>query len=125
MRVEPDGAELLKVAREALLGELLPNVPESSRYAARMIANAMAIAARELEAGIRPEDELDRLRRLLPGWTSAPEVRAACRDGEAQLAKAIRGGRLDSQAAEVRRHLRATTRERLAVSNPRVLPGPR
>jgi len=51
----PDGIELLQVARQALLEDVLPALPPGQRYNARMVANAMAIARRELEwgAGLR------------------------------------------------------------------------
>ncbi len=124
MRVEPAGAELLQLARDALLVELLPKLPESNRYAARMVANAMAIAAREMQAQCRVEDEVERLRGLLPGWAPPAEASEACRDGAKRLAEALREGRLDSRTHDVLLHLRATTRERLAVSNPRALPKP-
>ena len=47
----PDATELLAIARSTLLEKLLPSVPEDLRYDALMIANAMAIAAREHAAG--------------------------------------------------------------------------
>jgi uncharacterized protein DUF6285 len=127
MRVEPSAAELLRLAREQLLEELLPQLPESSRYAARMAANAMAIAARELDgAGADPEQELARLRSLLPEWEPEQTARdGAVREGTTLLAAAIRAGRFDSPEAHKRlaEHLRKTTEERLAVSNPRILVG--
>lgn len=46
----PDGAELLKTARDTLLQQILPAVGSEQRYNTRMIANAMAIARRELES---------------------------------------------------------------------------
>ena len=42
-----DAEDLMATARDALLNELLPALPKDRRYAALMIANAMAIAARE------------------------------------------------------------------------------
>lgn len=100
MRVDPGGAELLRVARAELLERLLPLLPAAEHYAARMIANAMAIAARELDA---------------------PERRPI---DAARLAREIRAGRHDlSQPIE--EGLREFTRARLAVSNPRVLDAPR
>ncbi|MFQ3623919.1 MAG: hypothetical protein SNJ73_10265, partial [Acetobacteraceae bacterium] len=42
----PGPSELLSVARSTLLEEVLPALPEPQRLAARMVANAMAIAAR-------------------------------------------------------------------------------
>jgi len=100
MRVRPDGAELLRVARAELLERLLPQLPASHHYAARMVANAMAIAAREMTAPASDGDE-------------APD-----------LAAGIRAGRHDGSAATLER-LRSLTRERLAVSNPRLLEGSR
>lgn len=48
---QPSGADLLSVARETLLDSLLPSVPRGEHYNARMIANAMAMAQRELTHG--------------------------------------------------------------------------
>jgi hypothetical protein len=125
MRIEPSAAELLRMARETLLAELLPRLPESAHYAARMAANAMAIAARELDgAGGDAGEELRRLRSLMPEWnpTAASEAQAL-REGTALLAAAIRAGRFDSAPPRERvsAHLKTTTEERLAVSNPRAL----
>jgi len=50
----PNGAALLALARDVLLGELLPFLPEERRLDARLVANAMAIAEREVEAGDTP-----------------------------------------------------------------------
>ncbi|MDB5381037.1 MAG: hypothetical protein JWO26_669 [Rhodospirillales bacterium] len=46
MHEPPDAANLLETARALLLAELLPALPEAQKMNARMIANAMAIAAR-------------------------------------------------------------------------------
>jgi len=96
MKVEPAGAELLRVARASLLESLLPLLPAESHYTARMVANAMAIVARELEQ---------------PSAASVPDA--------ARLASEIREGRHD--AGEIAALLREITRARLAVSNPRLL----
>lgn len=48
MNNRPYGNELLEVARRTLLDELLPLLPPEKTYEALMVANAMAIAAREL-----------------------------------------------------------------------------
>jgi|KBSMisStandDraft_5_1062788.scaffolds.fasta_scaffold1342933_2 hypothetical protein len=96
MKVEPAGVELLRVARASLLESLLPLLPAESHYTARMVANAMAIAARELEQ---------------PSAASVPDA--------ARLAREIREGRHD--AGEIAALLREITRARLAVSNPRLL----
>ena len=108
MRDTPDGADLLGLARAVLTGELLAELPESARYRARMVANAMAIAARETRDGARvreaeravlaalygetpsaadtepPDEALVRL-----NWWLAAEIRAGRRDGPARAAWAV------------------------------------
>jgi len=51
-----DAADLLETARESLLGHVLPGLSGEQRYMALMVANALAIAAREAAFG----DEADR-----------------------------------------------------------------
>lgn len=48
MHDRPEGAALLAIARRVLLREILPGLGTDQRYNGLMIANAMAIAAREL-----------------------------------------------------------------------------
>ncbi|HFH3285639.1 DUF6285 domain-containing protein [Pseudomonas aeruginosa] len=96
MSRQPDAAELLHTAREVLLGQLLPALPETLHYQARMIANAMAIAAREQHAPACPD---------LPR--------------ERELAQAIRRGAHDDGSA--RAELLTIVRGKLQISNPRLL----
>ena len=91
----PDARNLLETARTTLLDSLLPSLPAEKRLEARMVASAMAIAARSI---------------------GAPEMPA---DGA--LATAIRAGVLDDDPTLLAR-LRETARARLAISNPRALP---
>ena len=102
MRTEPHGAELLQLARKTLLEEIVPTVPEAHRYALRMVANAIGIAARELDAGAG----------------DAASFRAA----DAALADDIRSGRAACDG-ELLAKLRADVARRLAMSNPRILGG--
>jgi hypothetical protein len=92
----PDATDLLHTARAALLEKLLPALPADLHYDARMIANALAIAARE-SAAPAPNQLLN----------------------ERDLAVAIRAGEHDRGTA--RASLLALTRAKLAVSNPRLL----
>ena len=56
----------------------LPALPEAMRYTGLMIANAMAIAQREMEAGAAPaRAECERLRELLRERPTAPSGEAA------------------------------------------------
>ena len=54
MRDVPSGNDLLQLAREILIGALLPSLPAEKRLDARIVAAAMAIAEREGRAGERP-----------------------------------------------------------------------
>lgn len=116
MLERPDAAGLLETAREVLLRELLPHLPESKRFEARMVANAMAIARRDTAADSAPA--LARLRALLDMPDAAPEALLR------RLAAEIRAGDRDPGrpgAAAAAEALAALTRLRCSVSNPRAL----
>ena len=116
MLEKPDAADLLATARQVLLEEVLPHLPEGQRLAARMVASAMAIAGREIEADQAPA--IAALRGLFPG-DAAPDAAL-----QARLAREIRAGAHDPGSAQheaVAAALRTITRLRCAVSNPRAL----
>ncbi|HYC47346.1 MAG TPA: DUF6285 domain-containing protein [Burkholderiales bacterium] len=127
----PEGPDLLRIAREALVNELKPLLDGEARYTVAMIANAMAIAAREAEAGeTRVTEALARLTTIYgdpPRELHGAALRAAVREYERRLAADIRagmfGGDGDRQRA-VLEHLRASVNARLAVSNPKYLRHP-
>ena len=108
LREPPEAAELLAAARDVLLNDLLPALPPDKAFAARMVANAMAIAARE-----SAQDA---------AWQDAALARMG---GDARaLAAAIRAGACDPgtpRHAEVAALLDDITRARCAVSAPRAL----
>ncbi len=56
----PEGRTLLAFARDVLLDDLLPLLPPERRLDARLIANCMAIAAREAAADAGPAQALGR-----------------------------------------------------------------
>ena len=99
------GERLLETARAVLRDQLLPALPSHQRHAALMVANAMAIAARELDRRSDP---------------AADGARAAA---DRQLCASIRAGHADAGAAarQVHARLLADTRARVEVSNPRFL----
>ncbi|PWS37110.1 hypothetical protein DFH01_09565 [Falsiroseomonas bella] len=102
MLEKPDGPDLLATAREVLLKELLPALPPDKVFAARMVANAMAIAAREAQAD-----------------TAAVPARDL-----AQLSREIRAGRHDPGTPThdaMRTWLRDYARLRAGVSAPKAL----
>ena len=106
--------DLLAVARAALRERVMPRLDGEGRYEAAMVANAMAIAIRELELGatIRAEE-----RDLLAGFYGGEPAdleglrRRMCRD---LRAGAIASGR----AAELQGLFERLVRARLAISNP-------
>ena len=55
MRDRPNGAAVLDVVQRSLLDEVAPALKGQPRYVALMVANAMGIAARELEEAVRFE----------------------------------------------------------------------
>ncbi len=126
MNNAPDGAELLRVAQKILREQLMPGIAEDQRYQALMVANAMAIAARELKAG--ESDLRDELRMLseLYGDTVVGEAGNSTKEKVARLnkrlAKDIRSGVMDGACAQgVRALLKAQVTARLRVSNPKYL----
>jgi hypothetical protein len=118
MRVEPGARELLEAARASLVNDVLPQLPPDGRYAALMAANALAIALRDLASPDTAPGELARIAALLGEPGCGPLDRA-----NRTLASRIRDGAFDEGESRARLldHLEATTRERLAVSNPKAL----
>ncbi len=124
MRINPTGADLLALSRQTLLDELLPLLPESAHYTARMIANTMAIAQRQLKAG---DHGLDQELVTLRQWqASAGRPQSTSTEaGWADLSAAVNSGALDggsANAAHGRALLWLLTYNRVAESAPRMLP---
>jgi hypothetical protein len=126
MSDRPNGAELLKIARDALTRELAAELPENRRYLALMIANAMAIAARELVLGDGADRaELTSLRMLFEdrGLDTSEDVADRLEALNRRLCAEIRTGKFDGGAdeARLRDHLRRSAEARVAISNPKAL----
>ncbi len=127
----PTGAELLAEARRTLLEELIGLLPAERRYDGLMVANAMAIAARELTAGDAPARAALAGVAALYGETAeagpdAAEVERALTRFNRRLAADIRAGAFDAAGARrdaIVAHLRAVTLARLRLSNPKALQG--
>lgn len=116
MREPPEGPDLLATAREVVLKELLPHLPEAQKFAARMVANAMVIAAREATQPPWRDTATAGIARLLGHDSGGDAMRA--------FAAAIRSGRCDPGTTlhdEAFALLRDIARKRSEVSNPRVL----
>lgn len=126
MTIRPTGPELLAVARETFVAELLPKLPRELRYTGLMVANAMAVAARDAE--LRALDEHAELSML--GWLYGEEAMRESGRSDAQkrdrlrrrLAREIRGGHLD-RVLTGRLHTLLQDRAvaRLRISNPKYL----
>ena len=128
MKNHPSAADLLKIARETLLAELRPLVPEEGRYTLAMIANAMAIAARDVQAGeASTAAALARLEAFYNAGSrelTGAALSEALMNRERELAGDIRRGRFDARDESRRallEHLKATVEARLAISNPKSL----
>lgn len=119
MSDRPTGQDLLLTAREELMKRLLPALPADLRYQALMVANAMAIAARELEAGHAGDArEMTGLQKILEGEELDME------GSRKKLCAQIRAGRFDAGKPGHKmllQHLVETTRDKLVISNPKML----
>ncbi|MGH7059234.1 MAG: DUF6285 domain-containing protein [Stellaceae bacterium] len=132
MRDLPDGRTLLAFARDMLLDDLLPLLPPERRLDARLIANCMAIAAREAAIGREPEQNIERELSALYETASPSLPRAGVGadrgEGPAELlhrfARDLRIGAFEiseRRAAAARAILWQMTIERLRLANPRFL----
>jgi hypothetical protein len=107
MHDAPDAAQLVQAVREFLERDVLPATAGRVRFHARVAVNVLGIVERELTLG--PEQEARHRQRL---------ARLGCTD-DAELARAIREGRLDDRLDEVTEVVRAAVADKLAVANPR------
>ena len=98
---QPDGVRLLELARSELLQVLLPELNGDASYRARLIANAMKIAAGELAAGqvsgAERSDEIAEFAQSVLGQARAPGEGAEA--AESVIRDALRSGALDGDAA--------------------------
>jgi hypothetical protein len=102
----PDGAALLDIARRTLLDDIVPGLEGEARLKALMVANALAIALRERQAG------------------GVAEAAAALGD-PAALCAAIRRGDHDPGSADhagVAAALLRLAEAKCRISAPRALP---
>lgn len=129
MKNLPAGSDLLAIARETLLTELMPLAKsERAKYHLLMVANAMGIAARELEVGDAAEvaalARLDRLYGQPSRELHGNALSEALAEYERVLTHDIRAGRFDTEDDRRRAlldHLEESVRARLRISNPKSL----
>jgi hypothetical protein len=126
----PQSRDLLALARELLLDELLPLLPPERERDAHLIATAMTIAAREV-AGEGWQGEISgaisQFYRVAPSSLSAPEDGEDAKPSEGLLirfAADLRNGAFEtspSRAAAARAILWRLTIEKLREGNPQFL----
>lgn len=122
MNNRPYGHELLGVGRRVLLDELLPLLPADKTYDVLMIANAMAIAARELTPHAERDDAADQAIARFFEETGLGDPGAATEHGLAALIRARAAG--SPQQERLFELLRVLTEAKLALSNPKYLRRP-
>ena len=111
----PNALEILEAVQEYLTDRVVPALSGHTAFEARIAANLLRVARRELEqAPTDREAERTRLQELLGS-------EGALDDLEAQLIERIRLATLGDQDPALRAHLRATAEERLRVANPKYL----
>lgn len=124
MSDRPTADDLLGIARDSVLVELLPLLPKSAHYTARMVANALAIARRE-QASLTVDADADALASLV--ILAGGDAAAPAAEWAVHLVARIRSGTFD-EVPELRRQLvdalARWTRARVAISNPRILATP-
>lgn len=114
----PDAGALLVTARQELLDTLLPEVSGALKYQVLMTANAMKIAAREIDAGAATEQQIqDSIRKLYA--ERLPEN--ANNADEQLLAEDIRKRQLKTNDEKLYYLLLDITRAKLQISNPKYL----
>lgn len=119
MRDRPLAGELLAAARSLLRDELLPLLPPERRLDGLMVANAMAIAARQIATGDVPQAEERQSLQALLGSPAEDLVEL-----NRELASRIRAGSLGiggADADHVHLHLLRVAADRVAESNPKAL----
>ena len=112
----PRGPALLDAVARLLREVLIPQLPPGAVFQARVAANAVDLAAREMRLG--PDAEAaaaQRLQALLNSDGALPEL-------EEQLALRIRAGDIDDQSPALREHLWASVLAKLAIDQPGYAP---
>jgi hypothetical protein len=127
MQDRPSYDELLAAVEHFLDTEIVPNVPGSRGFHARVAANAIRIVRRELrneEAHLAAEwSGLDAVLGPAERPTGREELRSALRERNEALSALIRNGDADDgeTARKVFEHVQHTIRDKLTVTDPALL----
>ena len=127
MQDRPTYDELLAAVEHFLDSEIVPNVPGSRDFHARVAANAIRIVRRELS---NEEDQLaaewsglDAVLGPAERPAGREQLRTALRERNEALCTLIRSGDADDgeAARKVLAHVQRTVRDKLTVSDPALL----
>lgn len=127
MQDRPSFDELLGAIQGFLRDDVMPNTQGRLSFHARVAGNAIDWIRRELdheeEHLAREWDGLNGLLGLEPNPATLRELRDATTRRNTVLAERIRSGEADAPEFHVHllAHLRTVTRDKLVVSNPRLL----
>ncbi|GBD27397.1 hypothetical protein HRbin30_02744 [bacterium HR30] len=129
MQDRPTIDELLTAVQSFLEREIVPRLDGRLQFHARVAANILAIVRRELQ--LQPELTLKEWHRLAALLSKQRQEPPAAPEGVAQEVRAwteelcawIRSAPMETLLASeaLWRHLELTTKEKLAVANPRLL----
>lgn len=122
MQDRPTAPELLDALAALLFTDVREWVPRERRFQVLVAANVCAVVARELRAGEAGSlEDVTLFRSLLEaeGPQPAPDqAEAEAREAAAELAWAIRQGKLDGELETVAGRLREHVRRKLEVARP-------
>ena len=128
MRKRPDIKSLLEFAGGFLKSELVKELPNDKKIDALMVANVIAIAARQLENGhLQEREAIEEICQILDKSVAnltASSVEASLSELNSQLGRKIRRGDFDPdkvQSNDVYRLLLKVTRQGVAEYNPKYL----
>ncbi|NMT63158.1 DUF6285 domain-containing protein [Marinobacter orientalis] len=113
---QPETRDLLAEARRVLLDSIAPDLGGERKYQALMIANAMAMAMRELEQ--REQGQPEETDHTVRAYLAEHSIDGTAAEAEADLARAVFERRLDGTDPALRSVLRTLTEARLRINNP-------
>lgn len=122
MQDRPTAPELLDALAALLFADVREWVPRERRFQVLVAANVCAVVARELRAGLGGSlEDVALFRSLLgaEGPQPAPDqAEAEAREAAAELAWAIRQGKLDGELETIAGRLREHVRRKLEIARP-------
>ena len=107
----PTTRELVEAVTEFLREDVMDHTAGRLRFHARVAANVLEIVERELAMGEQVAD------------SHARSLERLGAENDAELAEMIRDGKFDDRHGALVEELRAATRDRLRIANPRYLSG--